>query len=60
MQPMTHEKLEEAVTALAEGRFEALTPDQMAEVEAHVNTCDSCAAGGGGSRTGRGRRDAAG
>ena len=44
MQPMTHEKLEEAVTALAEGRFEALTPDQMAEVEAHVNTCDSCAA----------------
>ena len=44
MQPMTHEQLAKAVAVLAEGRFDALTPEQMAAVEAHLNTCDTCAA----------------
>ncbi|QOJ15445.1 MAG: hypothetical protein HRU75_12710 [Planctomycetia bacterium] len=35
--------LSDALTALREGRFEALTPDAVAAAEAHLNTCAACA-----------------
>jgi len=36
--------LADAMAALAEGRFDEITPQVMAEVERHLNECPDCAA----------------
>jgi hypothetical protein len=38
------ERWQSAIADLAAGRFDALSPEQMADVKAHLNECESCAA----------------
>jgi anti-sigma factor ChrR (cupin superfamily) len=38
------ERWRKAVDDLAAGRFDALSPEEMAEVGAHLDACESCAA----------------
>jgi hypothetical protein len=36
--------LQDLIAALAEGRFDVLSPDEVAALEAHLNECGACAA----------------